>query len=157
MLLRRLSYCPTTGIVAWRDGQRAGLEAGTRGANYRQITIAGVTYCTHIVAWLLMTGEFPPSGYEVDHINRNQMDNRWLNFRLATHSQNKMNQVSRKGGAPVRGAYWDRDREKWCVRIVKGGRQYYVGRFDSLEGAREARRSAEIGYFGAFAPILGVA
>src|SRR4051794_8623449 len=36
-----------------------------------------------------------PSGFEVDHINRDKLDNRRNNLRIVTHQQNNMNKPGR--------------------------------------------------------------
>ena len=45
---------------------------------YRSITIDGREYFAHDLVWLYMTGELPKG--EVEHINRNNDDNRWCNL-----------------------------------------------------------------------------
>jgi HNH endonuclease len=100
--LRRLKellhYEPKTGRWTWRvyraRGARAGQEAGKVEVNKRNprrmIGIDGVLYLASHLAVLYMTGKWPK--LVVDHRNRNSLDDRWENLRLATHSQDKGNQ-----------------------------------------------------------------
>lgn len=68
----------------------------------------------------------------VDHINRNTLDNRRCNLRLATASQNSHNTNRRKnalnkyrGVTQHRAGYWD-------AQIAAGSTSFYIGRFDDI-------------------------
>jgi HNH endonuclease len=50
----------------------------------------------HHVVWMAANGHIP-GGYEIDHVNRNPADNRLVNLRLATPSQNGRNSDHRIG------------------------------------------------------------
>ena len=78
---------------------------------------------------------------EVDHINHNKLDNRKSNLRICTHQQNCMN-VSDN----VKGIHYDKSRNKWMAHI-KGKN---LGRFNTKEEAIEARKQAEMDYFGEY-------
>ena len=82
----------------------------------------------------------------IDHINRDGLDNRRTNLRVASKSMNALNsgpQSNNTSGA--RGVDWDKRRQKWCARIKVNGTQYYLGRFCTKEEAVAARRKAEVG------------
>ena len=72
-------------------------------------------------------------GQVVDHINRNRLDNRLVNLRFATHSQNSTN-------IKVRG--WTRHScGKFQSTIIINGKQEYLGLFDSPQAASDAYRA----------------
>jgi len=99
-----------------------------------------------------MTGEFPPKGGEIDHINRDRADNRWANLRLATRSQNNMNAGLRSDNkSGHKGVSKRRDTGKWHARITVKRRILLLGNFHSFEDAVAARRAAERQFFGEFA------
>jgi hypothetical protein len=90
---------------------------------------------------------------DVDHINRNPLDNRKENLRLATPQQNCMNksiQTNNTSGVP--GVSWRKDRNKWRAFITFNGKQISLGLYVNKEDAINARKEAEIKYFGEFAP-----
>lgn len=92
-----------------------------------------------------------PKGMDTDHINQNKLDNRKLNLRITTRSQNKMNvglQSNNKSG--IRGTYWNKERNKWTVQIGLNGKMLHVGHFSNLSDARVARINAENKYFGGY-------
>jgi len=82
-------------------------------------------------------------GMVVDHINGNPLDNRRANLRLATPSQNTINQGDNKANTSgFKGVHYDRSRGKWMAFI--GTKPFKnLGRFDTFEQAKEARLAAE--------------
>ena len=87
----------------------------------------------------------------VDHINHNILDNRKENLRICTHSQNSMNQsVSNRNTSGVKGVSYDKSRNKWLARITFNQKHINLGRFNTLEEAIEARKQAELEYFGEY-------
>ena len=67
-------------------------------------------------------------GMEVDHINRNGLDNRRKNIRLATPSQNRINSEKKIGRSGFRGVRWDKARKKWRADIQFEGKKISLGR-----------------------------
>ena len=156
-LKRILHYDPETGAFTWLIRKNSygakmqpGAPAGSVNAyGYLVIGIEGRRYFANRLVWLYMTGEWPED--EVDHENRVPDDNRWENLRPATSSQQKMNTGMRKDNTSgVRGVR--RKRSRWVANIGVNKTNIYLGLFDTLEAAAEARRAAELRYFGEFAP-----
>jgi hypothetical protein len=93
-----LDYNPETGDVTWRvyRGRCANVGdlAGSVSLNgYRRICIRDgdtVNYLAHRIAWALHYGE-DPYPHELDHIDRNRLNNRITNLRLVTRSENMRN------------------------------------------------------------------
>jgi len=87
-----------------------------------------------------------PEGMIVDHINRKSHDNRKANLRVATQKQNVWNRkFVRKGGKTrYNGIRWDKNREKWQVRLTINGRRESFGYYaDEVEAARAYDRIAK--------------
>lgn len=94
-----------------------------------------------------------PIGIEVDHINRNRLDNRKENIRLASRFENARNMGIRKNNSTgVIGVYFDKRRSSWYSQIHIEGKTIHLGCFADKEDAIIARMLAEEEYFGAFAP-----
>ena len=104
----------------------------------------------HRLAWLYMTGEWPKG--DIDHINGDRLDNRWANLREATRSQNlgnsRMPSTNKSG---FKGVSFDKRRGKLLAQITLDGVHYHLGRYDEIEDAMQAYRSALGGHFGRFA------
>lgn len=78
---------------------------------------------------------------EGDHINRDKLDNRSCNLRVATSSGNKQN-AGRKPGKHGRGVHFHKNCKSrpWSARCVVGGRQISLGYFRTRAEAAEAAR-----------------
>jgi hypothetical protein len=152
-LVKLLNYDPGTGLFTWRVavGTRArpGDFAGhLKSDGYWVIKIGGVGYRAHRLAWLFMVGEWPE--HVVDHINGSTADNRWENLRACTQGENVRNQCrARDNSSGFKGVSYCRG--KWQAQIMAGGKQHYLGLFDSPEIAHAAYVAASGRLHGNFA------
>lgn len=156
-VLTLLDYDQSSGVFRWRVDRlsfagkaKAGVVAGQM--NDHGYIIVGVMrrmVRAHRLAWFVMTGEWPPKGFEIDHINGVRDDNRWRNLRLVSRSQNNMNaKVRRNSTTGVAGVYQRKDTGAWHARININGKPILLGQFANKDAAIEARQSAEIKHFG---------
>jgi hypothetical protein len=156
-LVRLLNYDHDTGVFTWKvDISRrikAGMKAGTISSNgYLKIKLNGKAYRAHHLAWLVCKNEFPQQ--EIDHINGDKLDNRIINLRLATRSQNNSNMLLRADNSSgYKGVSWQMPNRKWVARISLNRKRITLGFFDSKEDAAEAYRLASIQYHGEFSPF----
>jgi len=59
-----------------------------------------------------------PNYIEVDHINRDPLDNRKTNLRLADHSLNQHNKgIQQNNKTGVKGISWDNTRNRWTAVV----------------------------------------
>lgn len=72
---------------------------------------------------------------QVDHINGDSLDNRRMNLRLATPSQNAQNLrgPTARSKSGVRGVYWFKG--AWTPQPTLNGKRVYLGRFATLAEA----------------------
>jgi hypothetical protein len=150
---RLLDYDPETGVFTWLVSAgrvRAGGAAGSMNRGYREIRIDRRNYAAHRLAWLYMTGERP--SHEIDHINGDPGDNRIINLRPATSSQNKANARKRsRNTSGWKGVSWHARDRKWRAMIGVAGRQQHLGYFDCPAEAHAAYVRAAEHHFGEFA------
>lgn len=92
----------------------------------------------------LIVGEH--CGEVIDHINRNKLDNRRENLRSTTYSMNNFNQKSRGNVSGTVGVY--RIKNKWRSTITVNGKNIHIGYFDNINEAVQARKQAELKYYG---------
>lgn len=142
-LVKHLSYDASTGEFRWISPKRYGVigtVAGTNQNGYVLIRINRRGHLAHRLAWLYVYGEFPK--YGIDHINRNGMDNRISNLRVATMQQNMENKsVYKRNKSGYLGVYPVGN--KFAAKICKHHKQYYLGLFDTAELASDAYKQAK--------------
>ena len=148
---RCLSYDPETGTLTWRvtlsSTGKVGSIAGCLNAlGYRVIRVNRKLYLGHRIAWLLHHGEWPER--DIDHINMDKGDNRLVNLRLATRSQNVANSSSRM--KLPKGCYQLKGRKRWYSQICVNGVVNRLGTFDTVEEAAAAFKRAHMMAHGAF-------
>lgn len=89
---------------------------------------------------------------EIDHINRNKLDNRKCNLRLVTHQQNMFNRSKQKNNkSGFKGVIFDKYRGKWMARCGLNGKTYHLGRFEWKKDALEAYNKFVIEHMGEYA------
>lgn len=156
-ILQHLRYVPETGLHWWliaRQGRQLNRPAGSlwptrSGRIYRAITIDCHRYYAQVLAWWMMTSEWPER--QVDHINTDSTDNRWVNLRLATQSENNINRPPKRPG--LTGASFHKPSGRWQAYIKKDGKQIPLGYFKTAEEAHEAYKKAALELFGDFAHV----
>ena len=82
----------------------------------------------------------------VDHMNRNKLDNRIENLRIASSSINNFNKNIRDSKSGITGVY--KRGSKWRSTITVNHINIHLGYFDTLEEAIESRNIAELKYYG---------
>lgn len=97
---------------------------------------------------------------EVDHRNRNPLDNRKMNLRLATHANNMHNQPGKSGTTSrFKGVWWFKERQRWVAQIRANGERECLGYFLREEDAAVAYNNAALRLHGEFAylnPVVAV-
>lgn len=91
----------------------------------------------------------PPEDLEIDHINRDPLDNRRCNLRIVTGSENCQNKVARSDSSTgIKGVYrTGSSRHKPFVADIQvNGKRKYLGRFATISEAAEAVREATLKY-----------
>jgi len=149
-----LEYFPDTGDFVWRSqrGSRgiAGARAGTVGrAGYLQIQIDRTLYYAHRLAWLYVHGEWP--AVEIDHRNRDPLDNRIANLREANRSQNEQNKRRRGDNSSGFKGVFRRPEGTYYAQIKRDGKTRCLGTFQTAYEAHLAYCRAAEELFGTFA------
>jgi len=133
---------------------RAGDSAGSMGKDYMRVGYKGSTAIfIHKIVWELHHGPVP-YGMRIDHINRDKLDNRIENLRLATAAQNSHNSRQAGGSSKYKGVYkagWDEN--KWFAKMAFGGKQMYFGTYSTEEAAARAINKAYLEYHGEYANL----
>lgn len=124
----------------------AGTEAftTTSAAGYKEGHLLGSTVKAHRVIWKLATGQ---DAAFIDHMNGRRDDNRIVNLRSVTRSENARNvcrMPNNTSGAS--GVRFDPRLGKWRVLIGVNGRRLHVGVYNCFTAALLARKAAEIAH-----------
>jgi hypothetical protein len=161
ILQELLDYNPLTGELTWKPRSRNWFTSD-RGFNIWHARYSGCPalaapashgylkgrvlydYITaHRAAWAITYGKWPCG--EIDHINGDPRDNRLVNLRDATPSENSQNRaIMSNNKSGVSGVSWHQASGRWRAYIGRGKDRRWLGRFKSLDDAVAARREAEI-------------
>ena len=80
-----------------------------------------------------------PKGLQIDHINRNKLDNRKSNLRLVNNQDNNWNKEAK-------GYYWAKHTSRWAATIAVDGKSHYLGYYNTEAEARAAYLEAKKKY-----------
>ena len=96
----------------------------------------------------------PKNTEEVDHINRDGLDNRRCNIRVVTHAQNMMNCIKHPGtSSKYKGVTWRKDNNLWRVLITINKKTISLGQFKNEIDAARTYDEAAKNLFGEYARV----
>jgi hypothetical protein len=154
-LRKRLRYEPETGKLFWLDHEGmppmwrsrwAGKEAfTTKDKGYHVGGVDTLGLMAHRVAWAIYHGEWPSD--QIDHINGITYDNRIINLRVVTTTENARNaNMKSNNTSGITGVTWDNGKRRWKAQIMVNGRCVNLGRFKTIEEAAAVRKEAATKY-----------
>jgi len=128
----------------------AGRQAGSPAfGGYRSISVDGIRYSAHRLAWLHVHGEHPAG--EIDHVNGDRSDDRIANLRPCSRRENAWNTRGRSASG-FKGVYRAENcTPKWHAKISVKGETLHLGSFDTKEEAAAAYDAAARRHHGEFA------
>jgi len=138
-------YCPDTGVFTWAKPRRRCRLGGKTGCvaknGYVVIRLDDVLYLAHRLAWLYQTGNWPQE--QVDHINGDRSDNRWVNLREVSNMENAQNTRKPRPGNKSGFLGVRKENSKWLAEIKVNYKPIRIGLFDTPEEAHQAYISAK--------------
>jgi len=149
-LKKLLHYNPDTGIFTRIKSSAPCVNIGDVAgcinvSGYVSISVNGKEYYAHRLAFLYMEGYFPEN--DVDHINRNSSDNRWINLRHVSRSCNNINsKMDKRNTTGVTGVYWHKQCKRWEAKIGVNKNKINLGRYKNFISAVKSRWNAEKEY-----------
>lgn len=117
-----------------------------RNTVYAQATVDGRQVFMH--RFLL---GLKPGDPMVDHRDRDGLNNRRSNLRLASHGLNAANMRPIRGSSRYKGVCWDPVNQKWVAQICVDGKRRNLGRFTDERDAAMAYAQAAAAAWGDFA------
>jgi hypothetical protein len=90
-----------------------------------------------------------PKGLQVDHINRNTLDNRRCNLRNVTQQENLRNQKRANNKTGYTGVALHKQTGKFTAQLKHNYKKIHLGIFKTIEEAYNARQAGELKYWGA--------
>lgn len=140
-LLELVEYDPISGIFinkVSRPKSPKGKVLGSKNASGHLVfQLDKVIYLAHRLAWYYVYKEWPNS--TIDHIDRNPSNNSITNLRLANRSENSRNsKINSRNTSGIKGAFFDKRRNKYYSQIVFNGKKIWLGYYSSLEEAGKA-------------------
>lgn len=119
--------------------------------NYAVSRINGRLEYLHRVIWRLAKKTLPVN-FQLDHWDRDGLNNQLSNLRLATISQQRKNKRS-WGSSQYLGVSWMTLRNKWRSVIKVDGHQHHLGLFDDEIEAAKVYDTAATKFHGEFANL----
>ena len=128
----------SNGNLIWKVNKgrsKKGTIAGSRDTKgYMQLKLNQKVYRLHRLIWLWHGKELPE---QIDHIDRNPLNNKIENLRAATPSENQWNT-----DRACNGVGFHKASNKWRARIKINNKEIYLGVFSDIEQARQVREEA---------------
>jgi hypothetical protein len=147
-----MDYYPDEGIIRWRligsqNRMTAGSVAGCNSNGYVRIEVDGRNYTRSRLVWFFVHGRWPVC---LDHKNGVRHDDRLVNLREVSFSQNSANSAWKIGRCGFRGVR-KQPNNKFVAQIQSSGKKRHLGVYATAAEAAEAYRAASEKLHGEFA------
>lgn len=143
-LLEHFNYSESIGKF---ERISTGGEGTVNSNGYSVFNISGKIYYTHRLIWIYLYDIHP---IYIDHINGNRLDNRLINLRDVSASENNINRtkINKNNKSGYIGVCWDNKNKSWESYIHINYKKIGLGRFFELSDAVSARLKGELLYHG---------
>jgi hypothetical protein len=142
------------GNLYWRKQPRPNYPiditefAGCFHNGYLQVGVKGKRYKAHRLIFLIHHGFLPE---HIDHIDRNSLNNKIENLRIATKAENGWNRGKNKNNSSgYKGVHWNKFAGKWQAQIMINNKKKHLGYFVCLEEAYKTYCTIANKYHGEF-------
>lgn len=157
-LRNTFSYNENSGVLIWKIQPGNVVKAGSiigcpDGKGRLRFQWKCKRYPVHVVCFAIYHGHWPKN--QVDHKNRNKIDNRISNLREATNQQNSFNRVGHSSSG-LKGVSFHKNDKTYHARISINGKCKYLGRFKIASDAAIAYNNAAKELHGEFALLNNI-
>lgn len=133
------------------EGNDAGTLVKTGSGMSFKVCVCRVIYAAHRIVYALAHG-VDPGEMHIDHKDCNPLNNSVDNLRLATMSENQMNQRPRRAkSGQKKGVHYRPNLRKWATTISINRKKVYLGVFSDYNEAVAAYEKAAMELHGEFA------
>lgn len=138
--------------LRWKVRRTSSVDRYTppKNGEYARLRVDGAMYRVSRLVWVFHNGPIP-EGLEIDHVDRNRLNNDVANLRIVTSCDNNRNR-SIKGASRFRGIHWHKQNQQWRVWVRVNGPQLHIG-YSRSEVTAAALYDAAMNY--AFGPDHG--
>lgn len=147
-----------SGKIYWKKNRYGGCSVGQRAGTihtdkrrcnkpaYRNVKICGKLYFEHRILYCFFhRSSF--SGFEIDHIDQNPLNNKMENLRAVTQTNNSRNRsIPSNNKSGQIGVSFRKELQKWRAFISVDGKRIHLGCFTKKRDAIFRRKLAEIHY-----------
>lgn len=144
-------YNADSGILLWRKGNGRNVKPWQQVKSqnkhgYFCVKISGKTYLAHRIVWCYIHGHFPIG--DIDHKNRIRNDNRIVNLRDVSRTDNCQNiSLPKHNKSGHIGVSWIKSHTLWTVYVKVNKKNKWLGYYKDLNRAIEARKKGEAQYY----------
>tara|TARA_A100001391_G_C5019432_1_gene265402 strand:+ start:9 stop:530 length:522 start_codon:yes stop_codon:yes gene_type:complete len=146
LLNKLFEYKPITGELIWKvnrsnikKGSIAGSKHKSGKLTYLQVGVNGKQYAIQRIIWKLYFKE-DPKHFDIDHKNRNTLDNSIANLRKVTTAQNNSNKNTYKNSKTGYSGIYQELNGKYTATTFFKGKSYRNGTYTTIEEALTAQQ-----------------
>ena len=131
------------GNLYWKTIKSKKVKAGQKAGSvdrygYMRTQVLNKTCQIHRLVWIFHYGNIEDN-YTIDHIDRNTLNNKIENLRIATRSQNSQNTGKKPNNTSgYKNVYWSKEKQKWLVSCISQGKKRCGGSYAFIDDAVKA-------------------